>query len=312
MRRLAERLAPATHLTLPARPRRVYILPTGAGLAFGLTVLTLGAAAVNHGNNLALALACLLAGLGVAAAVATHLALARLTLEAVGVSPVFCGEDAPCQVRLRLPGKVACRVELQAGTGPWTPQRLLPGAATLQAPLPTTRRGPIHELELGLATRHPLGLFRAWTRVRLAVDAAVYPRPWPGCPAYPTLAGAGEADGAAGPRPGDDPVELRPYHPGDSPRRVAWKAAARSLGRGGPLVVLERHDEGGGEVLLHWDACPGQGEERISRLTACVLRAEAAGLRYGLGLPGRLLPTGRGPAHRHRLLDALARLPAVP
>ncbi len=308
MMRLAERLTPATDHALPAYPRRIYILPTGAGLAFGLTVVTLGAAATNHANNLALALACLLAGLGIATAVATHLALARLRLEAITISPVFCGEAAPCQLQIHSPASTRIALEIQAYAGPWTPCPLSPGTNTVHTPWPTTRRGPVTTLELGLATGHPLGLFRAWTRVRLRVTGIVYPRPWPECRLFPS--GSEGADAARqGPPPGEDPHDLRPYRPGDPPRRIAWKAAAKSRARGGPLVVRELDDPAGEALLFRWEHCPEEGEARISHLTACVLQAEATGRRYGLALPGLLLLPDHGPAHRHRCLEALACLP---
>jgi uncharacterized protein (DUF58 family) len=74
-------------------------------------------------------------------------------------------------------------------------------------------------------------------------------------------------------------------------------------------VVFDHNDGQGGAVLLHWDACPGQGEERIQRLTACVEAAAKAQLRYGLYLPGMVIVPEKGAAQRHRCLEALALLP---
>src|SRR5256885_10961236 len=45
---------------------------------------------------------------------------------------------------------------------------------------------------------------------------------------------------------------------------------------------------------------------RLSQLARWVIEAEAHGERYGVALPGVLLPPDRGPEHRHRCLAALA------
>ncbi|MDD2546765.1 MAG: DUF58 domain-containing protein, partial [Burkholderiaceae bacterium] len=47
-------------------------------------------------------------------------------------------------------------------------------------------------------------------------------------------------------------------------------------------------------------------EAQLSRLTAWVLQADAAGGPYGLRLPGREMPPGTGPTHRRACLEALA------
>ena len=47
-------------------------------------------------------------------------------------------------------------------------------------------------------------------------------------------------------------------------------------------------------------------EKRLSRLTAWVLAADAAGLDYGLRLPGVELQPDSGPLQRLRCLEALA------
>lgn len=61
------------------------------------------------------------------------------------------------------------------------------------------------------------------------------------------------------------------------------------------------------ERWLDWHEHHGFGtEERLSRLCREVLEAEAAGLRYGLRLPGMIVAPGTGGAQRNRCLRALA------
>jgi len=99
-------------------------------------------------------------------------------------------------------------------------------------------------------------------------------------------------------------TRLRPYQLGDPLKRVAWRLAARSE----ELSVKLFDAPGGGELLFDFDLLPGalDAEGRLSRLTAWVLAADAAQVRYGLRLPGKDLPLGHGADHRERCLVALA------
>ena len=64
----------------------------------------------------------------------------------------------------------------------------------------------------------------------------------------------------------------------------------------------------GGDVLLDWSALPTHldEEQRLSRLTAWVLRAEQDGRRYGLLLPQTHIAPELGRDHRDRCLRELA------
>ncbi len=102
----------------------------------------------------------------------------------------------------------------------------------------------------------------------------------------------------------DDFAGLRPFARGDSPRHIAWKAAARD----DELKVKEFHGEAARALWLNWDNLPPglDGEARLSRLCAWVLQAYAAGFAFGLALPGHELPPAEGEAQRNACLTALA------
>jgi uncharacterized protein (DUF58 family) len=104
----------------------------------------------------------------------------------------------------------------------------------------------------------------------------------------------------------DDFVGPRPYRPGDSPRQLDWKALARERG----LVVKQFGGDHAARVWLDWHQHGGGVEERLSRLARQVIQAHEQGLSFGLRLPGRLIEHGRGDAHKHRCLEALALFPA--
>jgi uncharacterized protein (DUF58 family) len=97
---------------------------------------------------------------------------------------------------------------------------------------------------------------------------------------------------------------LRQYHVGDSPRHVAWKAAARDQG----LLTKLFSGRAETELWLDWAQLPAQFgiEERLSHLARWVLDAHAAGLSYGMRLPGATVDMATGSAQRDRCLEALA------
>ncbi|MDR1351634.1 MAG: DUF58 domain-containing protein, partial [Zoogloeaceae bacterium] len=112
--------------------------------------------------------------------------------------------------------------------------------------------------------------------------------------------------GAGPSREGDDDFAgLRERQPADSPRHIAWKAAARD---GGEKPLLIKLFSGGAqaELWLDWSLLNADAETRVSLLAGWVIRAEEAGYAYGLKLPGVQFAPARGAAHRHRCLEALA------
>jgi uncharacterized protein (DUF58 family) len=131
----------------------------------------------------------------------------------------------------------------------------------------------------------------------------VYPRPEPG--ALPPLASGSQAGGAHARAHGSDDFSgLRGYQPADSPRHVAWKAAARS----DDMLTKQFAGEAIAELWLDLrDAPAALGlEQRLSRLAGWVIAAERGGAHYGLRLPGAEIAPGRGDAHRAACLEALA------
>ena len=130
----------------------------------------------------------------------------------------------------------------------------------------------------------------------------VYPHP--GSPADPPPPRNTDTGGAQDERRGEeDFAGLRTFRPGDSPRHVAWKAAAK----GGELLVKQF---AGTDVTTHWlDWSMLDGldtEQRLSRLTRWVVDAHAEGHAYGLRVPGTEIPPAISASHRHRCLSTLA------
>jgi uncharacterized protein (DUF58 family) len=289
--------------------RNIYIVPTRAGLFFGITLVVLLIASINYQLNLGYALTFLLAGSALASMHMTHNSLRGLTLHARAPSAVFAGERATLELVVTNPGAARHGVgfgayvlgePLQLAFAEITAAGQSPVAVGLKA----GRRGLQPLPLLRIESRFPFGLFRAWSLWRPAGQLCVYPRPEQ--PAAP-LPGAGPV--AGGPVPARSAVQgtefdgLRPWRRGDSLRQVAWKKVART----GELVSREGREAARRELWLDWTHARQQDNEaRLSRLTAWVLAAEQQGLAYGLRLPGRELPPSDGSAHRHAALLALA------
>jgi uncharacterized protein (DUF58 family) len=284
--------------------RRLYILPTRAGIAFGLLWLLMLLAGLNYGNSLALFLTFLLAGFALVAMHECHRNLLGATLAAVSAPPMFARSAGVLSLTLEN-SAAAVRPAVQAALddGPPGSVDVAPrGRARLELPLAATRRGILRIQRLRLTSTHPFGLFRTWTWVHLDVEVLVYPRPAGALP-RPLASGSHPGAQARGSLGGDEWLGLKPFRDGDSPRQVAWKAYAR----GAPLLVKEYVATGSDLCLLDFAQVPlADTEARLAQLARWVVDAEAGGEHYALKLPGTQLAPNRGPEHRHHCLAALA------
>lgn len=285
--------------------RRVYILPTAAGMLFVLTLVVMLLGAINYDNSLAHALTFLIASLMMIAIVHTYRNLAGITVSATPANPVFAGEDALFPLTLdNRDGRARYALELRPrGSETQSVDVDEDRLQSLELRVPAPHRGILRLDRIRITSTFPIGLFRAWSYFRTTQQCIVYPQPsgyQPLPPPSPHHAEdqSGELGGA------EDFVGFRSYHPGDSIRSIAWKAVAR----GQDILVKRFSGSGSQELLLHWNDTHGLGdiESRLSQLCRWVLEAEQYGLRYSLTLPGQELPLGNGPEHRHRCLEALA------
>ncbi|MGE5526001.1 MAG: DUF58 domain-containing protein [Rhodospirillaceae bacterium] len=285
--------------------RRVFILPTRLGLAFAGTLLLMLIASVNYNLSLGYVLTFLLGAMGLNTMLHTYRNLANLRVSATHSSAVFAGDRARFMVEIGNPSNygrhaiaVTCRRDDGALVDVAARQTALAGI-TVKAP----RRGILRPGRLTLYTHYPLGLYRAWSYLELDLSCVVYPRPVPPGIALPTRTAA-HRDGAASGMEEDDFAGLRPYHVGDSPRHVAWKASERSE----TLLAKQFSGRAMTECWLDWNETPSalDIEARLSWLARWVLDAHAANIGYGLKLPGLMVPISVGELHRARCLEALA------
>lgn len=290
--------------------RRVYILPTRAGLLYGLTMVLMLIGSINYSLSLGYALTFLLTGTGLVSMLHTWRNLAHVQLRAGKSTPVFCGDRARFVVLASNPGRVT-RTSLAIQFADNDPLffDVAAGAETeARIRLPATRRGLFRPGRFRVFTSYPLGLFYAWAIVELELACLVYPAPEAGVVPLPEQQ-ATSGEGAALGRGEEDFAGLRNYYPGDSPRRIAWKAAAHSE----VFVTKLFAGAAGAEMWLDLAQTPERLglEGRLSRLARWVVDAESSGFRYGLRLPGRELALGAGESHRAQCLEALALHPGI-
>jgi uncharacterized protein (DUF58 family) len=285
--------------------RRVFILPTRQGLSFAMVLLVMLIGSINYTLGLGFVLTFLLVALGVNAMIHTFRNLANLRVTAGRTQPAFAGGVAQFTVYLEngsdterhAVGLTRDRKDAEFAD--------VPARSTVPASIgiPARQRGLLRPGRLTLFTRFPLGLYYAWSYLELDMRCIVYPRPaFPGLPLPPATASAGA--GAEHGSGQEDFSGLRQYHVGDSPRHIAWKAAARDQG----LLTKQFSGRADSELWLDWTMLPPQlgVEERLSHLARWVLDAHAAGIVFGLRIPGETVDLATGEAQRERCLEALA------
>lgn len=309
LRRLLERwlfrLRGAESGSIVLAQRRIFILPSGYGIAYVGALLLMLTGSINYNLSLGFVLTFLLGALGVNSILHTFRNLARLRISPGRAPPVFCGEVARFALVFDNPGALDRYSIGVTRDGRHETYLDVPAArsASVQVAIPAVRRGVLKPGRLTVFTRFPLGLCYAWAYADLDMRCIVYPRPDPLAVPLPLPAadaGRGVAHGAGR----EDFAGLRSYHPGDSPRHIAWKAAAR----GQDLLTKQFSGHADTELWLDWQSTPPAlgGEARLSRLARWVLDAHARGLSFGLRLPGLALPPAPGDAQRERCLEALA------
>ena len=285
--------------------RRIFVLPTKAGLAFGGVLLLLLAGAINYNLSLGYALCFLLGSLGLVALLHTFRNLLNLSIAPGHTDDVFAGQAA--HFRLLLTNtRPEPRYGIHAGLkgGEMQAADIPAGAQVrLALPFPAARRGWLRPGRVTLVTTYPLGLIRAWSYVAPELACLVYPAPENPVPPLPCSPG-GLGDGRSAEAGRDDFAGLRSYRVSDSPRHIAWKA----LAGGGALLTKQFDGEGGPRLNLDWSELPvGMAvEARLSRLTAWLLEARRLGLPCSLCLPGFHRAPGGSEAHFHDCLKALA------
>jgi uncharacterized protein (DUF58 family) len=300
---LARRIPAAASVRLTQR--QIFIIPSQVGAAFALALALMLLAAINYQNSLAYGLTFLLGSVFIVAILHTYRNLAGLELKAGGASAVFVGEQG--RFRLRLESTQRAHQAIALG---WPPGALqvhdvpAEGVSECELSIATQRRGWLRPGRLRVESRFPLGILLAWSWIDLDQALLVYPRPLAG--ELPLTAGSDDdqqEQGAHAQGQGTDDFQgLRSYQPGDSKRRMHWKAYSRGQG----LLVKDFAALSGRDLCLDFDSLSGDVERRLSLLCHWVLHLSERQQPFALRLPGCLLAQDSGEHHREVCLRALA------
>ena len=290
--------------TTRLRPGRVYILPTGVGMIFGLMTFAMLLGSMNYNNNMSFVLTFLLVGIGFVSMHQCQRNLVGLELTFAGADPVFAGQAIRFRIAVTNQSKSArYGIRLHA-TGTLSDiHDLAPGESKVFAlPIPTARRGRIALDRFGVRTLFPFELFRSWAWLHMDISGLVFPAPADDAPQPPpTMVAHGHRQHDA--RGEEDFAGLRKYHEGDSPHHVAWKAFARS----GQMLSKQF---AGADTSSQWfdfaAIASNDVEERLSVLTRWIVDADRTLEDYGLRIPGAEFNPGHGEIHRRNCLEALA------
>ena len=290
-------------VTLQAR--RIYILPTSAGLAAAALLFLMLLAGMNYDNSLGLLLCFMLCGVTLVSMHECHGMLSGLKLLRAEAENTFAGRLGDLQLYFEN-AQTRVRGGLQLRCAGCAPSRFqLPPASTqvVRLTFQAGVRGRQRVDRLELSSGAPLGLFRAWTWLHMPLEAVVYPAPG-GTRALPARRGEPRNDERRSRVSGEEEwAWLRPLQDSDPPRSVAWKAYAR----GAPLLVAHYDAPAGVHRPLDFALLQGLPlEQRLSQLTQWVLECERLGETYSLQLPQRALPPGHGIAQQRACLEALA------
>lgn len=294
-------------LPVTLHTRRIYILPTRAGLAFAGLLLTMLLAGLNYSNSIALLFTFLLAGFALIAMHLCHRNLAGTVVHGVATVDAFAGEHGRLLVTLENHAdspRIGLEAEIddvQGETGRASVSLQAGASARADLAVPLARRGRVSIERIKLSSSFPFGLFRAWTWLHLPLSLIAWPVPRGRREPPPETASGGSTQAVH--RAGDEEwAGLREYRDGDSPRQVAWAAYAR--GRG--LLVKTYESPAAHHRFFDLASVPGELEQRLEQLAAWIVAAHARGERYGLRLDDAEVPPQGGSEHRERCLDGLA------
>ena len=284
--------------------KNTYILPTRQGVVFVVLLIGIFFGGVNYANSLVLSLTFLMISLFMVSMLYTYRNLVGLVVEAARADNSFVGESAVFTLNLTRTGKRTHEaVELIWGGA--IRQRVdLFNEESVEAPilLPVKKRGYYAPERLKIETRYPVGLFKAWSWVKLDMSCWVYPRPVREASELNEMA-SGDGRMMSEQSGLDDFAGLRRYLPGDSLKHVDWKTLARS-DELYTKTFVQAVDQ---DIWLDWQSFPySNSEARLSALCYDVLYWSKQNQPFGLRMPGFQQLPGRGAIHQQQCLEALA------
>jgi len=311
-------------------PTRRYHVHWPGIFAIGLTVLLM-LGAINSQNNLLFIVFGLVMSSIVVSGILSGTMLMGISASRVPSPMIAVGESGAIEYTITNKGRILPAFALlvreieppsdSTRVRPGTRARTLPAFARCIHPGHSARiraetlglaRGAVPLVGIEISTSFPFGIFRKSIRFADRTELLIAPTTR-SIPASDLDAITGRLRAGSSPRPragrGLDFFGLRDYVPGDSPKRLAWKAWART----DQIVVHQAADEPSRSVRIvlaldHADGDPAC-ERAISEAASIALGFAGAGTSAELIIAGRGITVPiDGPRTRNRVLSTLARL----
>ncbi|PVZ71680.1 DUF58 domain-containing protein [Pelagibaculum spongiae] len=301
VRRWALRRAPQSAQAI-LNHRCIYVLPNARGAVFIILLLLMLLAAMNYQKSLAYVMTFILGSLLHSTIVYTYRNLSGLKLSLNSGRACFVGDLASFQLVVESPRKGRQQLRFRISEYWKNLDHLRGGREVVDIEVAASKRGWLQAPPLEVETDFPMGLIRAWSWQNLSSQVLVYPHPL-APPERLAQRGGGDGD-KPNPTPGQEDYQgMRPYHFGDSPRHLAWKALASEKGLFTKVFDAAVSDD----MWFEWDAFSGIAvERRLSYLTWQILEADRRNLIYGMKLPGTTLGPASSKKHFKQCLQALA------
>jgi uncharacterized protein (DUF58 family) len=280
-----------------------------------------GFAALNTGNNLLYLVLALMLSFLVLSGVLSESALRGIRVRRRLPSEIFAERETPVALEIhndqqRLAAMaivVEDRISTRAGelaAGRCFALRIEPKNTEVRTyRLCAADRGNLRFEGFVVMTRYPFGLFSKSRLIEAAEETVVYPAvSRVSVPYNFGSARQGEESLPSEKGNGSDAAGLRPYTPGDAPRRIHWRATLRS----GSLMVREFDEEDDAEVEVRLRTA-GQDagdafERRVGGAASEVVALLEANRRVSLRTDGDFHAARGGARQRARLLGFLARV----
>lgn len=243
----------------------------------------------------------LLVGMAQVALYRVFFNLNNLSIDEITVKPVFVGEQAEFHVHLSsMEDKMDLKLSQEISSDTLF-ELQAEDSCHLVSLKETNHRGWMPMDRYKISTSYPFGLFVSWVWSNSEVNCLVYPRPEASPPPLPTESqNEGESQVIL---QGEDFHGLKPFQPGDPMRLIAWKRTAQL----DELVSREFQHNHGEKLLLDMSKIHlPHLEDKISRLTAWVIKAHQLNLEYRLILPEFDSGYGYSLQHHQECLKALA------
>ena len=159
--------------------RRIYILPTGVGMVFGLMTFAMLLGSMNYNNNLSFVLTFILIALGLVSMHQCQRNLVGLEVSFAGVDSVFAGQSANFRIAVSNRSRnYRYHLQLYNGAAGSSFDDIGPGESTiLQLEVPTTARGWVKLPRFGIRSYFPFELFRAWAWLHMDLQGLGEPKP---------------------------------------------------------------------------------------------------------------------------------------